>query len=861
MPNIFSNTYHGTTYYMMRYQSSIAIHSFLNEQNKIITQEMQWTIKDNKLFNLEYVLSTIDPINTAPTITIWYLKNNSLELTRDPSQAATINLTAYSIIDTVHNQELIINFTQEFMGGSINNIMIKNIALQWIPHPSTDPHWTGWTIASQNIDPVFSMPWNTGLYQLSSGGKCLRNDLTWGDCNHPDNPTSQWRYHDQQHSLSINQDLYQGSKKFLYQSLAPIEMANTLNASTTSTISPATPSVLDATTVAPPRLVAQSLLVPSEALQGDPPINSCVPYEICDPVVLSASEVPNFTSFELGLANGWPSLYNKSLGMCYDQSLNPVPCSKFNQCALKTPPSHYLCTPDHFTPAWTFNSLYQQQANNNEKMAYPPVPGGDPQTQVFNLPSKCEFANATERILDQNFKPVPSTPPFDITEMDRCCQGLHMVQKAVPVAGIRLHRLDNDSNLVCDWFPWTPDYANYYYLDDPDQIPRKFSFISEVPNSQTILKISPFLSLVTSLIASEGFIQLYAMKPVLDGRCSIDWCPWSLTCANQTGTIKNYCSTIDEQGHPRLNTDLNCRSWCTSLNEKGSCGDAAVAFCNAYPTHYACTCQNIKDTPYYNKMIEIFKELPGNFAIPGKPLCWAAPCSQQSEGPEAMLLSTDLRNYICDTQVNICSQFIEYLGNAQNVTINNNKMSQVCGTNATSAGTSALKCNYVFTNWSTCANGLQTRSGILAPDPTNNPSCTPNTTQTQKCTVIINPDNGPGSPKIVPDNPTNPYAPDTPPATIDPTNPNTLPSICQYDHTVPWSSCSLFQQTQVQPLLSAKDSTTTTSGCNPTQTVKRFCFDLKDGPTKGIFIGVMIFLGILLIFLSIMWFKHQKNTN
>ena len=53
----------------------------------------------------------------------------------------------------------------------------------------------------------------------------------------------------------------------------------------------------------------------------------------------------------------------------------------------------------------------------------------------------------------------------------------------------------------------------------------------------------------------------YSFQPAIDGRCDPTWCPWSQTCANNTDVVANYCSGIDINGNPVLNTDVNCVQW------------------------------------------------------------------------------------------------------------------------------------------------------------------------------------------------------------------------------------------------------------------------------------------------------------
>ena len=846
-----SNIVIAKSFFLMRYGSSLSLKTTeYSPSDTTISQEMTWYYKDQKLSNIDY--------STTP-MTVWYIQSDSINLTSDPTLAALISIDDNKIKDTKNNSILINDLSYRHDPASKTPDFFRSInsaELQW--KKATDlgynnyPVWTVKNITNGTNRINTSTP--SGLYELSVGGQCLNNNMTWETCVtdvKKKTPRTLWRYDASEGTLSIPTDTYQGSRKYMIQQTANSPSSTANNPSSTSST-----SSISSTTSQYDPLTALPLTVPTKD------IYSCVPYENCDPVVIDAPAVPEFSSFELGTINQTNTLYNKSLDMCYDLNLKPVACSSLKNCKPSFGPSGYSCDIQSTTPNFKFDPVYLDQAKINEKNAYPIIPGGNPQTNVYDSPSQCPFATPADRIVDNDFKPIPSSPPFDDTEMSNCCKGLHIVQKATPAAILSFRSCSPDGIYVANWFRWNDDFNHFYYLDSDDKEPRTMIKISEVPNDSVSVSFTPPFSAYMNNknwidIFALGTLkfQFYSMSPVMDARCKHEWCPWSSVCGNSTNVIGDYCSGIDENGYPRLNTDKNCKAWNTSIQLESKSDfkykDAGKQFCDDYPTNYSCTCEKIDQTPYYRNMISILDQNPGKIVLP-KSVCWAAPCSKGDSGPDAKILSFQNMKDSADCKVtfNVCQQIVN-LRDVGTATIENNTFKQVCGIQDQ---TSDSKCKYDFADWSSCNNNSQYRRGVLTSDLSDAKDCPSSTMQTQQCGEInihtdpLTPTNPP-SPTPSPSPSPSPPPPDpTPDPAPTPNNPSNNNSSCQYDDSVAWEACSLFQEKKQQPLVN-----TSNTSCKSTNTITRSCFDKNDKTMMGIVItaGVVV---LLIIILFIMFF-------
>lgn len=168
-------------------------------------------------------------------------------------------------------------------------------------------------------------------------------------------------------------------------------------------------------------------------------------------------------------------------------------------------------------------------------------------------------------------------------------------------------------------------------------------------------------------------------------KCDVTWCPWSPDCVANTESIRDYCSGIDSNGHPRLNTDVNCQAWCDKLNYVGECGTAATMFCTQNSWHPACKCQTFTQTDAYKEVKQLFNEVPGCDVckvIPD-PVCWAEPCTQQDlTDPDRSLLTTQQRvnqNSCKNLKLTFCNQILEFEKVNGSVKIDHNSFTQICG--------------------------------------------------------------------------------------------------------------------------------------------------------------------------------------
>ena len=96
---------------------------------------------------------------------------------------------------------------------------------------------------------------------------------------------------------------------------------------------------------------------------------------------------------------------------------------------------------------------------------------------IYNQDALCRFSSPPERVVDANYKNVPTSPPFDNTEIENCCKGLHMVQIATPV-GIAVASQDHDyttNEIDINANEGLAEVLNAgaLYIDDPDGIIRR----------------------------------------------------------------------------------------------------------------------------------------------------------------------------------------------------------------------------------------------------------------------------------------------------------------------------------------------------------------------------------------------------
>jgi hypothetical protein len=171
--------------------------------------------------------------------------------------------------------------------------------------------------------------------------------------------------------------------------------------------------------------------------------------------------------------------------------------------------------------------------------------------------------------------------------------------------------------------------------------------------------------------ADLGQYQYY----IDSSKCASNWCPFNTSACNDE--ISEYCSGIDEQGQPRLNTDQNCQDWGSSINYGQGFGDAAVKFCQTYSGHPTCQCMLYKNTPEYNTMKPLFNVVYGctDCSTIPDPVCWAPPCTLH----ENSLKSSEQRNVTCQTNISICNQVLDLAHTRGTINISDNEFKTACG--------------------------------------------------------------------------------------------------------------------------------------------------------------------------------------
>lgn len=164
--------------------------------------------------------------------------------------------------------------------------------------------------------------------------------------------------------------------------------------------------------------------------------------------------------------------------------------------------------------------------------------------------------------------------------------------------------------------------------------------------------------------------------------------------ADNQATLE-YCSGIDEAGYPRINTDVNCQAWCSTLAQNGNCATAMTKFCTDYPFHTACACMNFAQTPDYTNFIQAMPIKPCgdgvtlpcvNAQIPD-PVCWAPVCTAQSSTDPNYPLksSTMISNNVKCGDTTYCTEAIN-ISDSNNIQIKNATFSQICGSGGGGGG-------------------------------------------------------------------------------------------------------------------------------------------------------------------------------
>lgn len=858
-----SITYSGSfipSFYLMRMGSTLTLLKHEDTTTIMYTpihpvpQEILWTYKNNQLYNIDYT-----------TNTTWYITNQSNQLTTDSSNPNTIvtfkpptitnlfdgsaSVIAYIFNTSPGNAFFLdivspINPTNSSILGSYIHFTttaafdmnVTDIGpISWFTHDdlknkasqmNANQGWSGWCFQKltsnrrvDNLPPSSIL--DSGIYQLSVNGKCLTTELnTVTNCDEKD-PLNQWHFDATHKTLTGNLGRYLKSQVGLYQS-------SELDKPTLKTI--ACDNFEDC------------------VLDGD--LSGLL--KSPDPFAQNNPILKNYQSFLL-TAN---QVMNQKWGLCYNDQFNNTPtCYKVSICKPinTTIQNAWTCTNKPLFD-WKIQPLFKQEAQDAETQIYPSF--GNPQTNVYNQPSLCNRAPLTAdetsiRLLDMQMKPIStktSLNNFDQTQMQACCQGQHMVYQATNVLILQAkYTYDVAGGIEVEAFNSPANLNELLYLDDPDQIPRHIRIISEDPSGSKNIQLLPAPSQPSKLTYQK--INLYSLKKMVDGRCPIAWCPWSDTCANQTNVVQDYCSEIDENGYPRINTDANCEAWCTSLDYKGKCGDAGKAFCEKYPLHNSCACQLLDQTPFWSEITKTFKNIPDCNECSKLPpvFCWAPQCTGHFSGPDRMVLNTEnrlLQEVPCN--LTICNQIIDIVNAKGPINITNNQFQQICGRDK---NLPQLNCKYVPGKWSECLEGKQTQIQTLDNNNQNDPTCDKTQKLTQDCGNNI-PTPTPPTPKP---NPTPTPPSPIPSSPIPPTNKNTNGLSCNYDYSF-WGLCQNETKQRTGTLRIGSDpacqvSVTDIQPCNSIDNI------ITNVPSSY-FIGGGVVIGTLcLLFLSIILFK------
>ena len=396
-------------------------------------------------------------------------------------------------------------------------------------------------------------------------------------------------------------------------------------------------------------------------------------------------------------------IYDKNLGICYDPTNNLTPVD----CHTNTVQSNDLST----------------DSRNKQSMMYNTCSGG----LICGNPSSLVYGSM---ICDRSDPYAKG--PYNPSDLPDCCAGKHLLPKyytqiqnvvflpypddrgiiysndEIYLITTQLHTADK--NILNSVLPF---YIKINGISDDPKSPSTFpsglfqaiSVSPQVYNGGYGVLIT-FSSQITFFRGSTGgqipqgscpdywcdplyvFADIVVQKgwAIDSNKCDLDWCPWSKTCATQTTVIQNYCSDRDLQGHPRINTDVNCVEWCgdqtvQGIAYEGQCGDASGKFCKDNPNHISCKCQTLDNDPNFVEMTKQMRNL--NITVPPT-VCWAPDCTTHSSAtdPDRPLLTTEQKtdqNSCKGVIYNVCNQVIDIAKVQGNVNIDNDTFKQYCG--------------------------------------------------------------------------------------------------------------------------------------------------------------------------------------
>jgi hypothetical protein len=595
----------------------------------------------------------VDWSTTPPTK--YYMGKGSW--TTDQSQASTILMghTSYSLANyIIYNQT-----TNQTLNVKNPSSTTETPTAVWGP-PNVDTlsGIYGWEAqGDNNYNPGSLVP--SDLYQIKQGDKCLRTDGTTGDCdisNPTDFPTDNrafWRYDGESHQLT---GLTEPSWYTSHNSLVQTEGVNWLS-----------PEGKNADWNAP----YPGAAVTVSTTYCDPTDPECKVGTVVSP---SATNRIDLTTSKVG---------DSGLKLCYDPTtLLPTFCNQGNATI-----SARNLAPDAV-----------KQRQDAYKACYLDVCGG-PDKQIYGAVSCPRHPNPTPTWNDCSWNQTPKPPSsttYPCTNLIPCCEGKHMtiVPKSPPTAtNVDVQGTWRGDNIILIGFgnakiaaTYPKDIWNHLY---GLHVQTKSGALYPITGVSTVVGGTATERDINIGTSASGLgqgdqINLVQLESQIDGtKCDLDWCPWSETCAVHTNTIQDYCSEMDELGYPRLNTDINCRAWCSDEKMAGKCGVAAFEFCQKYPNHAACFCQSYEDSKAFDEVKKVFETVPGvpdSGAMPPT-VCWAYPCTSVKgpDDPNRRLLDADQRNTHCKDTVNICETVIKVLKAGGSVKITDDQFMQVCG--------------------------------------------------------------------------------------------------------------------------------------------------------------------------------------
>ncbi len=150
------------------------------------------------------------------------------------------------------------------------------------------------------------------------------------------------------------------------------------------------------------------------------------------------------------------------------------------------------------------------------------------------------------------------------------------------------------------------------------------------------------LAVSDDVASSVGVWELVRIDFRVDSTvCGLSRCGWGEGCSGYFGSqgssqsgIQDYCSGATRSGLARLTSDENCSTWCRRDPGKVATTSrclvaSAPDFCESHPGDPQCLCMRFETTEIFRRLFSVFEAIEGcpECKVIPPPVCWAQPCT------------------------------------------------------------------------------------------------------------------------------------------------------------------------------------------------------------------------------------------